>query len=65
MEAGGAVRYRIVADGKPVFERRSAGAVDIDLDVRGVRRLELVTEGTGSNPDTPAQIAWAGPELIR
>jgi hypothetical protein len=46
-----------------VFERRSAGTVDVDLAVNGVKTLELLVTQGGQARVT--EVAWAGAELVR
>jgi hypothetical protein len=59
----GSLGYRVIADGKVLFERSGAGAVDVDVAVEGVKTLELqVTQG---GPARATQVAWAGAELVR
>lgn len=59
----GSLGYRVIADGKVLFERSGAGAVDVDVAVEGVKTLELqVTQG---GPARVTQVAWAGAELVR
>jgi alpha-galactosidase len=57
----GTLGYRVIADGKTVFERSGAGPVDVDVAVAGVKTLELVTQGA---PGRLTQVAWAGAELV-
>lgn len=63
--ASGDITYRIYGDGKLLFERSSAGTLDIDLAVAGVRTLELATEDAGGTGRPPTELAWAGAELQR
>ncbi len=58
----GALVYRVLADGKPVFEHGGPGPVDIDVAVDGVKTLELVTRG---EPGRLVEVAWAGAALLR
>jgi alpha-galactosidase len=59
----GTLGYRVIADGKVVFERSSAGTVDVDLAVNGVKTLELLVTQGGQARVT--EVAWAGAELVR
>lgn len=56
------ISWRILGDGKPLFEGRGAAPVDVDVDVSGVRTLELVTGEAGG---LPVEVAWAGAHLQR
>jgi hypothetical protein len=60
--AAGTLTYRVVADGRVVYERSAAAPVDVDIAVDGVRSIELVTLGRAG---TVTEVAWAGAELVR
>lgn len=60
--APGGLTWRVVGDGSVLFERHGAEPVDVDVDVRGVRTLELVTGEAGG---LPVEVAWAGAYLRR
>jgi len=64
----GDAAFRVLADGRTVFERASVGgdepAVPIDLDVRGVRELELVV-GFGAGLDVADHADWAAARVDR
>ncbi|NQT21619.1 MAG: NPCBM/NEW2 domain-containing protein [Planctomycetes bacterium] len=66
--AGGNVEIRVELDGKPIFENkhvsRASGAVSVDLDVTGGRRLTLVADfGEGLHINDHAD--WADARVIR
>jgi hypothetical protein len=67
----GACTMRVLADGKPVWEKAAHRAGDpaarLDIDLTGVKRLTLVVED--ADPVSPdgiaAHAAWVGCSLIR
>lgn len=60
--APGGLTWRVVGDGRVLFERHGADPIDVDVDVSGVRTLELVTGEAGG---LPVEVAWAGAHLRR
>jgi hypothetical protein len=64
----GRVSFRVLGDGKPLFEHERYTAADqplaIDLDVTGVNQLTLETHFAGGQ-DVGDRAVWADPRLIR
>ncbi|MFK3737295.1 NPCBM/NEW2 domain-containing protein [Massilia sp. TN1-12] len=60
MAARDGLAWRILGDGKPLSEGRGKVPADVDVDVRGVRTLELVSGEAGG---LPVEVAWAGARL--
>jgi hypothetical protein len=64
---GGAVRLRVLADGKPLWDRAVTsreGAVPVSLSVKGVRELTLEVD-FGADGDLRDVVDWADARLIK
>jgi len=57
------VTYRLYGDGRLLAEQTTTGLTTFDTEVTGVSVLELVTEADVS--DTPLELGWGAPRLIR